>query len=234
LYGTLLFWIAQQCDRAGVSLRQLIGRTPEPDEWRLVAVALPLIPLAIGSVWLLWLPLSFLIPNVVQQWVLRHDPPIWNAAAPASSLLYVIVIVALAPVVEELLFRGVLLQRWSLKWGVGRAMLVSSILFGVLHADILGHTIFGVIMGLLYVRTRGLWIPIACHALTNTIAVVGQALPWETRDDITTVAEFRHDWYIGALALAVAVPLLYAMRSHFWPPRTWALPQLAPDHPIVS
>jgi membrane protease YdiL (CAAX protease family) len=235
LYGALLAWILLQCANAGITLRQLIGPRPRREEWRLISLALPLIPLAIGSVWLLWLPLSFLIPDVVQRWVLRHDQPIWNPAMPVSSVFYVMVVVVLAPFVEESLFRGVLLQRWSLKWGVGRALLVSSVLFGVLHADILGHTVFAIVMGLLYVRTRGLWIPMGCHALTNALAVLGQALPWDAKDTITTVAEFRNDWYVGALALAIGVPLLYAMRSHFWPPRGWALPSLAPnsDNPIA-
>ena len=172
-------------------------------------------------------------------WLLRRDIvtqfqlDIYRTAS-TVGWLHGCCLVVVAPIGEETLFRGVLLQRWSLKWGVARALLVSSVLFGVLHADILGHTVFGVIMGLLYVRTRGLWIPMACHALTNAIAVAGQALPWDAKDKATTVAEFRHDWYIGALALAIAVPLLYAMRSHFWPPRGWGLPQLAPNNPITT
>ena len=168
------------------------------------------------------------MPDLVQQLVLRRDEPIWVSAAPIRSSFAVVLVVVVAPVVEEVVFRGILLHRWAQKWGAGRGLLFSSLAFGVLHADILGHTVFGIVMGLLYVRTRGLWVPIACHMFTNAFAVVGQALPWGVKNDVYTIARFREEWYFGALALAVAIPLLYAMRSRYLPPRSWQLPLAQP------
>jgi hypothetical protein len=229
IYAALMLWAEQQCERAGVSVRDLVGRAPRGwKEWRLIGLALPLIPLAIGGVFLLWIPLSFVVPGFVEQFVLRQHDPIWDPGAPLRSALLVLVIVVIAPIVEEIAFRGVLLHRWSEKWGATRGLLFSSLAFGVLHADVLGHTVFGIVMALLYVRTGSLWLPIGCHMLTNALAVAGSVLPWGEKDQVYTLARFRQEWYLGALALAVAIPLLLALRQRFLPPPGWRPPLSRP------
>jgi uncharacterized protein len=229
IYAALMLWAEHQCERAGVSVRDVVGRAPRSwREWRLLGLALPLIPLAIGGVYLLWVPLSFVVPGFVKLFVLRPHDPIWDPGAPIRSALFVLVIVVIAPIVEEIVFRGVLLHRWSEKWGARRGLLCSSLAFGVLHADVLGHTVFGIVMALLYVRTRSLWLPIGCHMLTNALAVGGSLLPWGEKDQVYTLARFRQEWYLGALALAVGLPLLYALRQRFLPPAGWRPPLFPP------
>jgi uncharacterized protein len=78
--------------------------------------------------------------------------------------------------IEELLFRGVLfrlLEEWSGTW---IALAVSSILFGVAHLANRGATAesalaialeAGVLLGLAYIATRSLWLPIGLHFAWN-------------------------------------------------------------------
>jgi len=72
-------------------------------------------------------------------------------------------IVAVAPVVEELLFRGVVAE--SLRGrGTFVALFVSSFLFALAHlGGLIYYTIGGVVLGLLYWK-RGLWAAIAGHS----------------------------------------------------------------------
>ncbi|CQR46045.1 CAAX amino terminal protease self-immunity [Paraliobacillus sp. PM-2] len=88
-----------------------------------------------------------------------------------NFMLSVIVSVFLAPVAEELLFRGVLINRLGLDIGVGKAVLVSSILFSLVHLNIgfVGHFIGGLIYGMVYVKTKKLIVPIGLHALHNLL-----------------------------------------------------------------
>lgn len=92
-------------------------------------------------------------------------------------LLIVVVLGVFGPVVEELAFRQVLIPAislWAPRWV---AVVVSGVLFGMLHmhalqisewVGVIGHACFGLAMGILYVRTRGnLLYSIAVHSLVN-------------------------------------------------------------------
>ena len=63
-------------------------------------------------------------------------------------LIEIVMITILAPIVEEFFFRGVILQRLIKKTSIWGGILISSLLFGILHADIIGAFVFGVIAAL--------------------------------------------------------------------------------------
>lgn len=90
----------------------------------------------------------------------------------AGALVLVFALAIVPPVVEELIFRGMLLERWAVKWRLGVAIVVQAICFGILHVDPIGAGMFGVVMALMYLRTRSLWPPIAMHALNNGVVVL--------------------------------------------------------------
>ena len=78
--------------------------------------------------------------------------------------------VFVAPIVEELLCRGIVFNRltaWMPTWG---AALVNSALFAVMHLElvlILSAFIGGLAFCVLYMRFRNLWIPIFGHVAFN-------------------------------------------------------------------
>jgi membrane protease YdiL (CAAX protease family) len=224
----LALWAWRQCARAHVGLLALLGSPPGRDDWRHLAVVPALMALSVAGFFLLWYPLSYVMPRVVQSWALEYDSPSWIRGAPLRSAFDVLLIVVIGPVVEEVVFRGVLLQRFAHKWGARTAIAVSSLLFGLGHADVVGAGLFGVVMAVLYVRTGALWIPIACHVLSNALAVVAEisgrfsALPASAPD--YTIAQFRADWWMGVTALALAIGLLYVARRWLVLPRGWVLP----------
>lgn len=91
-----------------------------------------------------------------------------------SNSLYSIIINGIAasfiaPIVEELIFRGIILNRLKIKIGVKKAIIVSSILFGMIHYElgILSAIIFGICMSLIYLKTRNIFVTIAIHIINN-------------------------------------------------------------------
>jgi len=86
--------------------------------------------------------------------------------------IMLISIAIIGPIAEEFIFRGVLLHRMMKKTSMWGGIIISSILFGILHADVFGAFIFGVIASLLYIKTRNLLIPILLHIINNSIAVI--------------------------------------------------------------
>jgi len=88
-----------------------------------------------------------------------------------------IVIMAFFPALfEEIFFRGAvqnLLERW---WKMPLlAVLVTSLVFSVIHMSIylfLSRAVLGFVLGLMYQRSKNLWVNIVAHFLNNTVAVI--------------------------------------------------------------
>ncbi len=87
----------------------------------------------------------------------------------------------LAPLTEELLYRGVLLRSLLRRTSPGAAVLVSALVFGLVHfADPSVGTLIafpalvlvGVVCGYQAVTTDNLWRPVAIHVGFNALAVV--------------------------------------------------------------
>jgi len=80
--------------------------------------------------------------------------------------------IILAPLVEEILFRGIAYKALRDRGYPRVALAVSSILFGLIHVNLLTFiplTAFAVVLALLYERTGTLLAPIAAHSLFNAI-----------------------------------------------------------------
>jgi membrane protease YdiL (CAAX protease family) len=89
----------------------------------------------------------------------------------ATGLLLIVV----APVAEEVFFRGFLFQALRNSFGVWPGAILSGLIFGVIHFEffkLVQLATLGVILALLFERTRSLWPPIMLHAVNNTLAYI--------------------------------------------------------------
>ncbi|MDR7857871.1 type II CAAX endopeptidase family protein [Tissierella sp.] len=90
-----------------------------------------------------------------------------------SPMVNFIRICLLAPVVEEILIRGIILSSLQNRYGAIFALLASTLLFAVLHFNFvqtLSAIICGLVLGLLYINTGSLFTCILAHSLYNTIS----------------------------------------------------------------
>lgn len=96
-------------------------------------------------------------------------------------ILLALLVVCVAPFVEELVFRGVLLSGLASRMHVGWAIVVTAIIFGCAHLPdfrfawypVPALVLLGLVLGWLRVRTRSLWPSITLHATNNFVAVIG-------------------------------------------------------------
>lgn len=96
-------------------------------------------------------------------------------------ILLALLVVCVAPFVEELVFRGVLLSGLASRMHIGWAMLASAIVFGCVHLPdfkfawypVPALVLLGLVLAWLRVRTRSLWPSITLHAANNFFAVLG-------------------------------------------------------------
>ena len=80
----------------------------------------------------------------------------------------------IAPIVEEIFFRGFLFAGLRSHYGWQKAAVISSAIFAVLHLTptaILPIFILGYIFAYLYHRSDSIWPAILMHVLTNTLAL---------------------------------------------------------------
>ena len=97
------------------------------------------------------------------------------AASPIGVLLAVMVVGLLAPVGEELFFRGYFQTRLRQVWRPGPSTLVAALAFGVIHGEpVHGVLAFalGLYLGLLTERAESVVPAVLCHAANNSVSVV--------------------------------------------------------------
>jgi membrane protease YdiL (CAAX protease family) len=90
-------------------------------------------------------------------------------------LALVVMVVLIAPVVEELFHRGLVLRSMERRWGTGAAVVVSSLLFAALHFqwyDLLPLGLAGLLFAGLRVRAGRLGPAIWAHLAFNLTAVI--------------------------------------------------------------
>ena len=100
------------------------------------------------------------------------------ARDPAAFLIVLGLLAGLAPLVEELVFRGLLYGWIESRWGSGLAVVVSSLAFAAAHvepAHVLLVLPLGILFGLLRWRTGSLWPSLVAHVANNGLAVAAAA-----------------------------------------------------------
>ena len=101
-----------------------------------------------------------------------------------SSFWYAVLIIAILPgIMEEVMFRGYFIKAFRDK-GVWYSILVSGVLFAILHLDMyrmIPVAILGFWLGYILLRTKSIFIPITAHIVNNFMALLiaryGEQIP---------------------------------------------------------
>ncbi len=107
--------------------------------------------------------------------VMGNDLPVLRICSGAAEevVLGVAVMVALTPLIEEVVHRGMLASA-LLRFGAWQAVLVSSLFFAVMHSPSgwLFAFVAGVLLALQYLRTGALWLSLVTHTTYNGLVQV--------------------------------------------------------------
>jgi hypothetical protein len=100
----------------------------------------------------------------------------WLLVALLQSLVMVVI---LAPLVEELVFRG-FLQPWlRRRFGVALSIIGSGVLFGLAHQELwlsISNIVMGFVLAAIYEYTGSLWVTIWIHFVNNATVMAFIAL----------------------------------------------------------
>lgn len=144
-------------------------------------------------------------PGANLDWIART----LATATPLTLALAVLVVGGLAPVGEELFFRGFMLTRLRRVWSVGPAIVVTALAFGLIHGEWvhgLLATGIGLYLGLVTERSGSLIPAVICHVANNTAsALLSAAIGSPQGRGVNAV-------------LLVATALVFAASLHWLPP----------------
>jgi membrane protease YdiL (CAAX protease family) len=165
LLGSAALFVAAPRALAGVRL------LPERGLWRSVAIGLGLsVPAWIGAQ-----VIGAVVIRLLELVGVRPDVGVAEEAlARADPSVLVVALVIVAPVAEEVFFRGVAYNAWLREYGPTRALVGSAVLFGFIHGSVFLFApivALGVVLALVYRRTGSLPAVIALHAGFNGITV---------------------------------------------------------------
>lgn len=106
---------------------------------------------------------------------LQSTIPLIKRALQASPVIAWLAVAVLIPMIEEILFRGLLYGAFEKRWGVKGAMLGSSFLFACVHLQIVGFLYLfciGLVLSWARWQSRSLGLPVAIHSLNNAVAML--------------------------------------------------------------
>jgi hypothetical protein len=161
------------------------------------------------------LPLALMAIQAVKGWI-TLVPTSWSVASLAVVVLLAVVKMAFIVAVEEVIFRGYFLQRFSFSLGAGFAVLLSSFLWALMHlpnmmrsglspslvmTGVLTFSIVGAALGIGFLRgDNTLWFPFGLH--------YGYNMSYSLTGGLVVVKYHAPTWWVGHPAWAPESGLL--------------------------
>lgn len=128
-----------------------------------------------------------------------------QSTADMSFWIMIAATVILAPIVEELVFRGLVYTRCRELFGVIPATVISAACFGLVHGNLVQFIyagIIGVFLCIFYEKGRSVWVPIICHMAVNMVALLSNyygIFSWMYTNNMT---------FIGALLVYTGLSVI--------------------------
>ncbi len=134
-----------------------------------------------------------------------------------AGLVSLITLVVVAPLTEELLFRGTILRGFLGRYKPRSAIAFSALIFCFIHLNpyqFFSAFVVGLVLGWVFLRTRSLWPCIVGHGFYNghsflIAAVLPVNIPGYNPEIVDLqVVEFQPLWFDGLGLLAIAIGLI--------------------------
>jgi len=133
---------------------------------------------SIISVALIVIAFRIIYDNSLFYWVNRIPMPDFITQAfeemsiePITMILSVVII---APIYEEVIFRGILLKGMASRMNPKLALVVSALFFAVLHLNIpqgINAFLLGLVIGAIYLSTGSIYLSILAHLVNNSVGI---------------------------------------------------------------
>lgn len=143
-----------------------------------------------------------------------HDE-LMEALVGGSNIIIAFIGTAIAaPIIEEILFRGLIFNELKKVMSVTVAVVLQGVLFGIYHMQVVQGAyaiVFGILMGLAYVWTKSIWSSIIIHIMINGTSVILSKIP-ENAEFIKVLE--RYNPMIFAISLILVVGCYFYLHKN--------------------
>ncbi|MEN1938537.1 CPBP family intramembrane glutamic endopeptidase [Paenibacillus sp. 102] len=213
LYVFPAVWLFYQCKRHCVPFTIFMNRRESFNLMQVLMITGMLCLFSYGYLVLYMYSFTWITPNFIID--ILNEPIIGNTG---GYIYQYIIIVLVAPIICEFVFRGFLFQRLAAKWGTGKGMIVAALLFGCFHIDFLGAVVFSIVLTIVYMRTKSLLMPITIHMLNNaTVLITSFMVSKEEKmslADFSTYTPFLTGLIIFIIGLNFVLVFLFMNRRY--------------------
>ena len=135
-----------------------------------------------------------------------------NPTNNTELVIFLISIVIIAPLLEEIIFRRIVFKRLNMKFSFIISAIISSLIFGIGHEflGILGAIVFGVACCLLYIKYNNLLVPIAVHVVNNLLSGIFTSISYfdgslNEKVSVITSFDIKMNFVIGTILTAITL-----------------------------
>lgn len=216
-----LIWFLFSHFSGKLKLAYFFNRKPGKRGWMIVVIFWILVFILTTAIEGLQLTaIERLSPGAASDWM--EGPVFYPDQKFIINLLNLSLIILVAPVMEEMVFRGLILQRLMVRTSVTKALFFTSVVFGLLHFEFgLSAGIFGLFMGLVFLQTKNLLVPILLHIGNNALVVCINI--WQYKNGLCSIDQLTSRWPIYLLSLLI-IPLFIKFVKRYWPQPDMELP----------
>jgi len=150
-------------------------------------------------------------------------PPAWfwelfNKVFESDYGIYgaILKVVIMAPVIEELIFRGVIMHGLMRNYSKFTAVFASALIFALFHLNpwqFPATFILGIVLGILMVRTRNIYLCILGHAINNGLALISIKY-WDELQKTSFFQSSKSNQLIISVLIATASLVIIFLLSH--------------------
>ena len=132
-------------------------------------------------------------------------------------VLYVINLAIIPAFVEEIVFRGIVMQSLR-RFGDIFAIVASALIFGIFHLNLIQMPyalLLGLCIGYFVIRTGSLWVGVAIHFINNSAAVAFEFFYPHMTEEAYYFANSLYNLIVVILAVAAVIFVLLKYRDIF-------------------
>ncbi len=132
-------------------------------------------------------------------------------------LLYVLCLAVAPAFIEEMVFRGIIMQNLR-RFGDIFALVASSLIFGIFHLNLIQMPyafILGLGIGYFVMRTGSLWVGVIIHFINNSVAVAFEFLTPVLHEDIMVLINLVYNLVFAVLGVIALVLVISKYKNIF-------------------
>lgn len=125
-----------------------------------------------------------------------------------DSVWTLIMVVVIAPIFEEILFRGKLYNMLRISASPLTSVVLASLLFGAVHLEpiiAISGLPWGLLLGFVYLRSRSIIAPIILHMFNNALAYATIVLSYDDKSIVELIDGERYFLFIYIVSALIVV-----------------------------